>query len=132
MVVLFTDESLGETEALPPTVVDSWPDRRFSPEAWQATPYWIDSHTTNENQRYVFYRDLAKRGLLQKKTASEIVSLLGPPHTNDRWCLLYVLKSSIASWAGAGPRENENAATWWLEIPLDRQRRARAVYLRPE
>jgi len=124
--------ALGETDDLPPSVVDSWPERKFSPETWQATPYWIDSHTTNENQRYVFYKDLAKRHLLEGKPAAEIVSLLGPPHTNDRWCLLYHLKSSIASWAGGGPIENENAATWWLEMPLDRERRVRAVYLYPE
>jgi HEAT repeat protein len=124
--------ALGETDDLPPSVVESWPERRFAPEAWQATPYWIDSHTTNENQRYVFYKDLAKRRLLEGKSAAEIVSLLGPPHTNDRWCLLYQLKSSIASWAGRGPIENENAATWWLGIPLDRERRARAVYIYPE
>jgi hypothetical protein len=124
--------SLGETNGLPPSVVDGWPERTFSAKAWQATPYWIDSHTTNENQRYVFYRDLAKKRLVEGKPAEEIVSLLGPPHTNDRWCLLYHLKSSIASWAGRGPIANENDATWWLEIPLDRQRRARAVYLYPE
>jgi len=124
--------ALGETDALPPSVVDSWPERRFSPEAWQATPYWIDSHTTNENQRYVFYKDLAKKRLLEGKPAAEIVSLLGSPHTNDRWSLLYHLRSSIRSWAGGGPIENENAASWWLEIPLNQQRRARAVYLYPE
>jgi HEAT repeat protein len=124
--------SLGETDGLPPSVVDSWPERTFSAKAWQATPYWIDSHTTNENQRYVFYKDLAKKRLLEGKPGAEIVSLLGPPHTNDRWCLLYHLKSSIGSWAGGGPIENQNAATWWLEIPLDQQRRARAVYVYPE
>jgi hypothetical protein len=80
----------------------------------------------------VFYKDLAQRRLLEGKPAAEIVSLLGAPHTNDRWSLLYHLKSSIASWAGKGPIENENAATWWLEIPLDRERRARAVYIYPE
>lgn len=124
--------ALGETNDLPPSVVDSWPERRFSPDAWQATPYWIDSHTTNENQRYVFYKDLAKRKRLKGKPAAEIVLLLGPPHTNDRWCLLYHLKSSIGSWAGGGPIENQNAATWWLQMPLDGERRVRAVYIYPE
>jgi hypothetical protein len=123
--------ALEETEDLPPSVIDGWPERRFSSKAWQATPYWIDSHTTDENQRYVFYKNLARRRLVEGKTAAEVVSLLGPPHTLDRWCLLYELKSSI-SWASVGPRENENAATWWLEIPLDREHRARAVYLYPE
>ena len=124
--------AFGKTNDLPPSVVDSWPERRFSPDAWQATPYWTDSHTTNENQRYVFYKNLAKRKRLKGKPAAEIVLLLGPPHTNDRWRLLYHLKSSIGSWAGGGPIEKQNAATWWLEIPLDQQRRARAVYLYPE
>jgi HEAT repeat protein len=124
--------ALEERDDLPPSVVDSWPERRFSRRAWQATPYWIDSHTTNENQRYVFYKDLMRRRLVERKTAAEIEELLGPPHTKDRWRLLYHLKSSIASWAGAGPIENENAATWWLEIPLDRERRATAAYLKPE
>lgn len=124
--------SLGETDGLPPSVVDSWPERTFSAKAWQATPHWIDSQATNENQRYVFYKDLARKHRLEGRPGAEIVSLLGPPHTNDRWCLLYHLKSSIGSWAGGGPIENENAATWWLEIPLDQQRRARAVYVSPE
>jgi HEAT repeat protein len=116
--------ALGETDDFPPSVVDSWPERRFSPEAWQATPYWIDSHTTNENQRFVFDKDLEKRRLLEGKPEAEIVSLLGPPHTNDRWRLLYHLKSPVPF--------AENAATWWLEIPLDQERRARVVYLYPE
>jgi HEAT repeat protein len=124
--------SLGEADGLPPSLVDSWPERTFSPEAWQATPYWIDSRTSNENQRYIFYRDLAKTRLLEGKPEAEIVALLGPPHTNDRWRLLYHLKSSIESWAGRGSIENENAATWWLQIPLDQQGRARAIYVYPE
>jgi HEAT repeat protein len=124
--------ALGEKGDLPPSVIDSWPERRFSRRAWQATPYWVNSHTTNENQRYVFYKDLARRHLLEDKPAAEIAALLGPPHTNDRWRLLYHLKSSIASWAGGGPIESENAATWWLEISLDSEGRALAVYLYPE
>jgi len=122
--------ALGDTADLPPSVVDSW--RRFSPQAWRATPYWIDAQTTNENQRSVYYKDLVRRRLVERKLALEIESLLGPPHNDDRCCLTYHLKSSIASWAGRRPIENENAATWWLRIPLDRERRAAAVYLEAE
>lgn len=124
--------ALGEGDGLPSSVVDGWPERRFSTGAWRATPFRIDSHTTNENQRYVFYKDLAKRRLLAGKPEVEIVSLLGPAYTDDRWCLLYHLKSSIMPSTGGAPIEGEKAATWWLEIPLDRQRRARAAYLHPE
>lgn len=118
--------ALGDTGQLPPSVVESWPERSFTPEAWRATPYWIDADTTLTNQRYVFYRDLARRGLLEGKPAADIQALLGPPHTNDRWCLLYHLKSPLASEKG------NTAATWWLEIPLDGERRATAVRLYPE
>jgi HEAT repeat protein len=124
--------ALGEASDLPQSVVDTWPEREFSPPAWRATPYWTDSQTTNANQRYVFYRDLSRRRLVEGKAAAEIEALLGPPHTKDRWRLTYHLKSSIASRADAGPIESDNAATWWLEIPLDRERRAAAVYLKAE
>lgn len=124
--------ALGEAGDLPPSVVDTWPEREFSPAAWKAMPYWIDAHTTDANQRYVFYRDLSRRRLIEGKPATAIEASLGPPHTKDRWCLTYHLKSSIASWAGPGPIERENAATWWLEIPLDRERRAAAAYLKAE
>ncbi len=118
--------ALGDTGPLPPSVVESWPELSFTPEAWRATPYWIDAQTTLVNQRYVFYRDLARRGLLEHKPAAEIEALLGPPHTNDRWLLLYHLKSPVA------PAKGDTAATWWLEIPLDRERRATAVRLSAE
>ena len=92
--------ALGETDDLPLSVVDGWPERRFSARAWQATPYWIDAHTTNENQRYVFYKDLARR---RRSRASQLQRSYrcSPTAPNDRWCLLYQLKSSV-SWAAGG------------------------------
>jgi hypothetical protein len=75
----------GVSDDLAPSVIDGWPERRFSARAWQATPYWIGPNTTNESQRYV-YKNLARRRgrLLDGRTAAEILSLLGPPHTDDR------------------------------------------------
>jgi hypothetical protein len=112
--------------------VDEWPRREFSPQGWQATPYWTGPSFQPDKQRFAFYRDMTERHLLDKKSADEIRRLLGPPHTQDRWCLLYLLKMSMGRSPGGGLIEIENAATWWLQIPLDHDQRARAVVIYPE
>ncbi len=48
----------------------SWPLEEFSPSAWQSSP---------PQERYVFYRDLARAGRLEGATRQEVIDLLGPP-----------------------------------------------------
>lgn len=48
----------------------SWPVEEFSVSAWKSS---------SPEERYVFYRDLARSGRLDGATKQEVVNLLGPP-----------------------------------------------------
>ena len=48
----------------------SWPVEQFSASAWKSS---------SPEERYIFYRDLARSGRLDGATRQEEVNLLGPP-----------------------------------------------------
>ena len=123
--------SLGEAYGLPPSAVESWPERTSQPKPGR--PRRTGSTLTPRTRTSATCSTRTwQRNACSKAGRAEIVSLLGPPHTNDRWCLLYHLKSSIGSWAGGGPIENEKRRHVVAGDPPRSAAPSRAVYVYPE
>jgi hypothetical protein len=64
-----------------------WPELVFTSEKWRAVA---------PEERFVFWRDLDRRGLLLGKTHDEILQLLGQPDSDapDRRRVTYVVKAA--------------------------------------
>ena len=54
---------------------EKWPHEPFTPDAWKAATW---------EERYVYYDDLAERGLLDGATRERVIELLGPPDGKNR------------------------------------------------
>jgi hypothetical protein len=107
--------ALGATEGVPIPASQAWPERSFSSDAWRGAP---------EAGRYVFYKDLLRRRLLENHTRAEVIALLGEPAFSERQSLTYTLKYS-SDTHGA-----QFDAVWKVEIPIDKQGRTQPPILR--
>lgn len=86
----------------------SWPSETFTAEAWKSSA---------PAQRYRFYRDLARKRLLEGKSESGVVDLLGPPDeppVPSHARMTYIVKE-------AGPREYTFNFVYYVEINLSPQ-----------
>ena len=104
----------GKHQASP----SSWPRERFSAQSWAAAP---------EEERFKLYSDLAERKVLNGKSKSEVIALLGKPsfEAPDGQYLTYVVRS-------AAPGEYTLNAIYLLQIDLDRDGRVTSYYIRAD
>ena len=105
---------MGKYQASP----GSWPREQFSAQSWATAP---------EDQRFRLYNDLAERKLLDGKSKSEIIALLGKPsfEASDGHYVTYMVKS-------ATPGEYTLNAIYLLQIVLDRDGRVTSYYIRAD
>ena len=109
--------ALGVSESVPVSASRKWPKESFSPDAWRrASP----------DGRYIFYKDVVGRRLLEYHTGANIIALFGQPDFKERQVLTYILKYS------SKPGAAQFDALWKLEISIDNQGRARPPVLRAD
>ena len=93
----------------------SWPTEVFSSADWKAA---------NADERYVFYRDLARSRVLDAVPRRQVIELLGPPSYEDpggRY-VTYVVKH-------ADPSEPSFNFIYYLSIEFDPATRTVASYM---
>jgi hypothetical protein len=81
----------------------SWPDETFSSERWKAA---------EEEKRFVFWKDLSRRRLMEGRTRAELYDLLGRPGWESREQVSYIVKLR-------DPREYTLNAIYFLRVHID-------------
>ncbi len=95
---------------------DSWPTAQFTPEVWRSAA---------KEERFLLYNDLAARKVLEGKTKSDVVTLLGKPdfEAPDGRYITYVVKA-------ASPNEYTLNAIYLLHIDLDEKGDVKKYFIR--
>lgn len=105
-------------QAVAKTWSHDWPRESFTSERWRTTP---------AHERYKFAKDLQERRILDSRSRSDIVEMLGSPDFESRHgrYMTYLLKN-------AEPGEYTLNFVYLLHIQFDRDDRVVKYFLRSD